>query len=313
MVGSSVASLDEIAEVLPYAKGKHYFIVKNFINDTSFFEWNPTIYKNYFRGAADAVEVTIPKLNEMAYEQVELAGVPFSDFVANRQSNGQAGDNSLVLRGYVRTWLKQICNEYDRVGLLDRLYDRTGRRRLIARLRRAGARAVAAARPSLAAIVASLHGRTGKTLLARVLADYFVLAGNRPLLFDTDVTEQTLHGWFPYDTVVADLAEVRDQMILFDTLAARSPEARVVDVSHHVFRKFFKVMQDLPFRRRGARPPGRAGHLLHRGPQSRRLRGRAPAARALRRMRAGAGRECLRRAGEGPDAPQRRLPGVRDA
>ena len=69
-------------------------------------------------------EVTIPKLNEMAYEQVELAGVPFSDFIANRQPNGQASNNSLVLRGYVRTWLKQVCNEYDRVGLLDRLYDR---------------------------------------------------------------------------------------------------------------------------------------------------------------------------------------------
>jgi hypothetical protein len=125
VVGSSVASLDEIAEVLPYAKGKHYFIVKNFINDTSFFEWNPTVYRNYFKGAADAVEVNIPKLNEMAYEQVEITGVPFADFVANRQSNGQTGGNSLVLRGYVRTWLKQIFHEYDRVGLLDRLYDRT--------------------------------------------------------------------------------------------------------------------------------------------------------------------------------------------
>ena len=124
VVGSSVASLDEIAEVLPYAKGKHYFIVKNFINDTSFFEWNPSVYRSYFKGAADAVEVNIPKLNEMAYEQVEISGVPFSDFIANRQSNGQAGTNSLVLRGYVRTWLRQICNEYDRVGLLDRLYDR---------------------------------------------------------------------------------------------------------------------------------------------------------------------------------------------
>jgi hypothetical protein len=125
VVGSSVASLDEIAEVLPYAKGKHYFIVKNFINDTSFFEWNPSVYRNYFKGAADAVEVNIPKLNEMAYEQVEITGVPFADFVANRQSNGQTGSNSLVLRGYVRTWLKQIFHEYDRVGLLDRLYDRT--------------------------------------------------------------------------------------------------------------------------------------------------------------------------------------------
>ena len=76
-------------------------------------------------GAADAVEVTIPKLNEMAYEQVEVAGVPWSSFVANRDGNGQAANNSLVLRGYVRTWMRQITDEYDRVGLLDRLYDRT--------------------------------------------------------------------------------------------------------------------------------------------------------------------------------------------
>src|SRR5690349_14622076 len=100
------------------------------------------------------------------------------------------------------------------------------------------------ARPSVAAIVASLHARTGKTLLARVLADYFILSGIRPLLFDTDTTERTLHAAFPYDTVVVDPAEVRDQMILFDTLAAHSRLARVVDVAHHAQRKFFKVMQN---------------------------------------------------------------------
>ena len=115
-----------------------------------------------------------------------------------------------------------------------------------------------AARPSFAAIVASLHGRTGKTLFARVLADYFLLSGHRPLVFDTDFTEQTLRASFPYDTVVADLSETRDQMMLFDTIAARSPEARVVDVSHYVFRKFFKVMQDCDFvseaRARGVEP-----------------------------------------------------------
>ena len=104
-----------------------------------------------------------------------------------------------------------------------------------------------AARPSFAAIVSSLHGRTGKTLFARVLADYFLLSGNRPLVFDTDFTEQTLRASFPFDTVVLDLSETRDQMRLFDTVAARSPEARVVDVSHYVFRKFFKVMQEIDF------------------------------------------------------------------
>src|SRR3954451_12157947 len=105
----------------------------------------------------------------------------------------------------------------------------------------------AAVRPSPAAIVASLHARTGKTLLARVLADYFALSGRPPLVFDTDVTEQTLRASFPFDTVVVDIAETRDQMTLFDTLARRAPEARVVDVSHHAFRKFFKLMAEIRF------------------------------------------------------------------
>ena len=48
------------------------------------------------------------------------------------------------------------------------------------------------------------------------------------------------------------------QMTLFETLAARAPEARVVDVSHHVFRKFFRLIQDCHFigeaRARGVEP-----------------------------------------------------------
>jgi hypothetical protein len=121
VVGPSVSSLDEISEVLPLAEDKTYFVVKNFINETSFFEWNPDVYKSYFKMLKNAVEVNVPKLNEMAYEQVELAGVPFSTFVANRNPQGLPGNYSLVLRGYVRTWLNQISAEYDRVGLVDRL------------------------------------------------------------------------------------------------------------------------------------------------------------------------------------------------
>jgi hypothetical protein len=92
-----------------------------------------------------------------------------------------------------------------------------------------------------------LHGRTGKTLLARVIAEYFALSGRRPMIFDTDAAERTLHAAFPYDTVVVDLHETRDQMTLFDTLAARAPESRVVDVSHYARRKFFKVMAESAF------------------------------------------------------------------
>jgi len=100
---------------------------------------------------------------------------------------------------------------------------------------------------SFAAIVASLHARTGKTLLARVLAEYFILSGRRPMLFDTDTTEYRLSASFPNETLAVDPSHVPDQMTLFDTLALTTPEARVVDVTHQSFRKFFKVMQDSHF------------------------------------------------------------------
>ena len=104
-----------------------------------------------------------------------------------------------------------------------------------------------AARPSLAGIVTSVHARTGRTLLARVLAEHFVLSGQRPLIFDTDPVDHRLQSCFPHDTIVVDLNETRDQMTLFDTLAAPSPESRVADVSHQAFRKFFRVMSDSGF------------------------------------------------------------------
>jgi hypothetical protein len=93
--------------------------VKNFINNTHFFEWDQKTYDSYFRRIKDAVEVTIPKLNEMACEQVELAAVPFLTFIANKGANGEAAAYSFVLRGYVRHWLGSVWGEYDRIRLTD--------------------------------------------------------------------------------------------------------------------------------------------------------------------------------------------------
>jgi len=124
VIGPSIASLEEIAEIRPYTDGRNYLLVKNFINEASFFEWNPELLTQYGKLAKGAVEVTIPKLNEMAFEQAELAEVPFSAFVDNKNTDGQPANNSLVLRGYVRSWMNQVTSEYDRIRLIDRLSDR---------------------------------------------------------------------------------------------------------------------------------------------------------------------------------------------
>ncbi len=100
---------------------------------------------------------------------------------------------------------------------------------------------------SHAGIVALLHGRTGKTLLARALVDYFILSGGRPYIFDTDAIERRLHALFPSAAHVVDLTIVRDQMALFDTLAKPSSEMRVVDVAYYSFTKFFELMRSTDF------------------------------------------------------------------
>ncbi len=119
ILGPSIASLDEIAETASFVGNAKYFLVKNFINNTSFFEWDPATYDSYFHKIKDAVEITIPKLNEMAAEQVEVASVPFLTFVANKGPNGDTASYSFVLRGYVRNWLSNVWSEYDRIKLKD--------------------------------------------------------------------------------------------------------------------------------------------------------------------------------------------------
>ena len=119
ILGSSLASLNEIEDTSTFTTDAKYFLVKNYFNNTSFFEWDQPTHAAYFKRFKDAVEITIPKLNEMAYEQVELASVPFLTFVANKNQKGDAANYSFVLRGYVRHWLGNVWGEYDRIKLND--------------------------------------------------------------------------------------------------------------------------------------------------------------------------------------------------
>ena len=120
ILGPNIASLDEIADTAAYLGDARYFLVKNHINNnTHFFEWDEQTHKNYFNRIKDAVEITIPTLNEMATEQVDLASVPFVTFIANKKAGGEAASYSFVLRGYVRHWLGNVWAEYDRIKLTD--------------------------------------------------------------------------------------------------------------------------------------------------------------------------------------------------
>lgn len=121
VVGSSIASLEEISEVARYVNDMEYIVARNAVNDTNFFEWDQKTYKKYFAKLNSAHEIDIPKLNEMAYEQVDLSGLTFKDFIDNKGPGGSAGNHSFVLRGYVRKWCADLDNELERLDLIQGL------------------------------------------------------------------------------------------------------------------------------------------------------------------------------------------------
>jgi CobQ/CobB/MinD/ParA nucleotide binding domain len=121
VVGPSIASLDEMNEVAGYTGDMAYVVARNFINETNFFEWDDDTYQKYFAKLQDAKEIEIPKLNEMAYEQVDLAGVTFSDFITNRNARGDTDKYSFVLRGYVRKWQSDLDAEFESLQLIKNL------------------------------------------------------------------------------------------------------------------------------------------------------------------------------------------------
>jgi len=128
LLSPALASLRDIGFLDAAKSGAKYFLVKNFINNTSFFEWDQATYNSYFHRIKDATELTIPKLNEMAYEQVEVSSVPFLKFVANKGVHDETENYSFVLRGYVRHWLANVWSEFDRIKLTDLVGDKSDAR-----------------------------------------------------------------------------------------------------------------------------------------------------------------------------------------
>ncbi len=121
VIGPSIASLDEIAEIAHYLPGVNYVVARNFINETNFFEWDAATQRKYFAAIPKAQEIAVPKLNEMAYEQVDLSGVTFKDFIDNHAADGSPGKFSFVLRGYVRKWCSEIDAQFAHVKLVQDL------------------------------------------------------------------------------------------------------------------------------------------------------------------------------------------------
>jgi hypothetical protein len=102
-------------------------------------------------------------------------------------------------------------------------------------------------------IVASPRPGVGKTLIARLLIDFF-RTGNRSVVgYDLDPREPDFAGCFPKFVSTVDITETRGQMALFDRLVAGDPRATVIDLGYSLFEKFFAVLTEIGFVREARR------------------------------------------------------------
>jgi len=102
-------------------------------------------------------------------------------------------------------------------------------------------------RPTHVYIIASPRPRSGKTLLARALTEFFRTDGRPVGAFDLDTMDAALASFLPEFTVRADIADTRGQVALFDELIIDNEKPKVVDVSAHAYETFFNVMEQIGF------------------------------------------------------------------
>lgn len=104
IIGSSVASFQEISGMAAVLAGAKHWLVMNHINEASFFSWNGDARAALKLGSGS---IQIPKLDEMAMETVETMGISFPGFIDSSES--------MVLRGLVRNWLRMVFGQLEMV------------------------------------------------------------------------------------------------------------------------------------------------------------------------------------------------------
>lgn len=96
-------------------------------------------------------------------------------------------------------------------------------------------------------IVASPRPRVGKTLLARLLTDFYRQEGRTIAGFDLNAGERTLAQFLPEQTITATIHDINGQMALFDRLVADEDTTKVIDLGHESYGPFFRVAHEIGF------------------------------------------------------------------
>ena len=95
-------------------------------------------------------------------------------------------------------------------------------------------------------VVCAPHRSGGKTLISRLLTEYYVLDGRPVAAFDLADEGPQLTDYLPQYTTLADLDDIFSQMAFFERLIAENAGAKIIDVSgRRTFKSFFSIAQEI--------------------------------------------------------------------
>ena len=107
-------------------------------------------------------------------------------------------------------------------------------------------------------VVCSPYRCVGKTLVSRLLAEFYVLDDRPVAAYDLADEGPQLTDYLPQFTTVADIGDIFGQMAFFERLIADNEGANIIDLSHRMFQNFFTVVEEIGFfeeaRRRSIEP-----------------------------------------------------------
>ena len=87
----------------------------------------------------------------------------------------------------------------------------------------------------------------GKTLVSRLLTEFYIVNDRPVAAFDLADEGPQLADYLPKVTTIIDISDTRGQMALFDRLIAEKDSPAVIDVSYRTFKQFFTIVQEINF------------------------------------------------------------------
>jgi hypothetical protein len=96
-------------------------------------------------------------------------------------------------------------------------------------------------------VVCSPRARVGKTLVSRLLTEFYFVDDRHVAAFDLADEGPQLMDYLPEITTVVDIRDIRGQVAFFDQLITDTPVAKVIDLSHRAFNNFFAIVREIGF------------------------------------------------------------------